>query len=56
MAFLRWVLLFLILALVASLLGFHGMASGLSEIAKAILFIFVILLVISLFFGGRSTS
>ena len=56
MAFLRWVLLFLILALFAPLLGSHGMAFGLSDIAKALLFIFVILLVSSLFFGGRSSS
>ena len=33
---LRWVLIFLVLALVAALLGFGGLAAGFAEIAKII--------------------
>jgi uncharacterized membrane protein YtjA (UPF0391 family) len=48
---LRWVLTFLVLALVAGLLGFGGLAAGAAEIAKVIFYIFLVLLVISLLFG-----
>ncbi|WP_408734908.1 DUF1328 domain-containing protein [Acetobacter okinawensis] len=56
MALIRWIIVFLIFALLASLFGFSGAASGFSEIAKVLLFVFVVLLIISLFFGGRSRS
>jgi uncharacterized membrane protein YtjA (UPF0391 family) len=39
-------------ALIAALLGFGGLASGLASIAKIIFYIFIILLVISLIAGG----
>ncbi|GAN67833.1 DUF1328 domain-containing protein [Acetobacter orleanensis] len=51
MAILRWVLTFLILALIASLFGFGGAASSFAGIAKILLFVFVVLLVVSFFFG-----
>ncbi|MFT8368206.1 MAG: DUF1328 family protein [Acetobacter papayae] len=47
----RWILIFLICALIASLFGFHDMAAGFSEIVRVLLFVFVVLLIISLFFG-----
>lgn len=51
MAILRWVLIFLIFALLTSIFGFSGAAGNFTEIAKILLFVFVVLLVISLFFG-----
>ncbi|MFT9026736.1 MAG: DUF1328 domain-containing protein [Acetobacter indonesiensis] len=51
---LRWVLVFLILALIASVFGFGGAASSFAGIAKILVFVFVVLLVISFFFGGRA--
>ncbi|MFB9871680.1 DUF1328 domain-containing protein [Acetobacter farinalis] len=51
MPILRWFLAFLILAMLASLFGFGGAASGFASIAKVLLFIFVVLLVASFFFG-----
>ena len=50
---LRWVVTFLVIALVAALFGFGGLAAGAAEIAKIIFYIFLVLLVISLIFGSR---
>lgn len=49
---LRWVLTFLVIALIAALFGFTGIAAGAASIAKVIFFIFVALLVLSLLFGS----
>jgi uncharacterized membrane protein YtjA (UPF0391 family) len=54
---LSWVVTFLIIALVAGLLGFGGIAGTSIEIAKVIFFIAVILFLVSAVFGlvrGRS--
>jgi uncharacterized membrane protein YtjA (UPF0391 family) len=54
---LSWVVTFLIVALIAGILGFGGIAGASVEIAKAIFFIAVILFVISAVVGlvrGRS--
>lgn len=51
MVLVRWILIFLICALIASMFGFHDAAAGFSEIVRVLLFIFVLLLIISLFFG-----
>ena len=48
---LRWAILFAILALVAGVLGFGGMAGDFSFIAKILLFLFLVLFVVSLIFG-----
>ena len=56
MVLVRWIIVFLIFALLASLFGFTNAASGFSEIAKVLLFVFVVLLIISLFFGGCPRS
>lgn len=50
---LGWSLTFLVLALVAALFGFGGIASGAAAIAKVLFFIFLIALVVSLIFGRR---
>ncbi|MEO8318868.1 MAG: DUF1328 domain-containing protein [Bradyrhizobium sp.] len=54
---LSWVVTFLVVALIAGILGFGGVAGVSIEIAKAIFFIAVILFVISAVVGlarGRS--
>jgi uncharacterized membrane protein YtjA (UPF0391 family) len=55
---LGWVVTFLVVALVAALLGFGGIAGASIEIAKVIFFIAIVLFLASLLFGlfrGRRT-
>jgi uncharacterized membrane protein YtjA (UPF0391 family) len=47
---LGWALAFLILALVAAIFGFGGIAVGFAAIAKILFFLFLVLFVISLIF------
>ncbi len=49
----RWAILFAILALVAGVLGFGGLAGDFALIAKILLFVFLVLFVISLVIGRR---
>ncbi len=49
---LRWALTFLVIALIAALFGFTDLAAGAAAIAKVIFYIFVVLLIVSLLFGG----
>lgn len=51
---LRWSLSFLILALIAGLLGFVGLEGTLMQFAKILFFLFLILFVVSLIFGRRA--
>jgi len=51
---LRWAIIFAVLALVAGVLGFGGLAGDFSYIAKILLLIFVVLVVVSLIFGRGS--
>ena len=56
---LGWALTFLIVALIAAVLGFGGIAGFAVEIAKIIFFFAIILFVISAIFGvirGRSPT
>ena len=56
---LGWALTFLIVALIAAVLGFGGLAGFAVEIAKIIFFVAIILFVISAVFGfvrGRSPT
>jgi uncharacterized membrane protein YtjA (UPF0391 family) len=48
---LYYALVFFIVALVAALFGFGGIAAGAVEIAKILFFVFLILTVVSLLFG-----
>ncbi|HEX4000558.1 MAG TPA: DUF1328 domain-containing protein [Pirellulales bacterium] len=50
---LRWALIFVIIALVAAVLGLGGIEGTALWIAKVLLLIFVILLILSLVSGGR---
>lgn len=49
----RWAVVFAILALVAGVLGFGGLAGDFAYITKVLLFVFLVLFVVSLVLGRR---
>ena len=49
---LGWAVTFLIIALIAAVLGFGGIAGTAMGIAKIIFFVAIVLFVLSLIFGG----
>jgi uncharacterized membrane protein YtjA (UPF0391 family) len=52
LAMLYWSAVFLVIALIAAVLGFGGIAGSAIGIAKILFFVFVVLFVLSLLFGG----
>lgn len=48
---LSWALTFLVLALIAGLLGFTGIAGQSMYIAKVLFFVFIVLFVLGLIYG-----
>jgi uncharacterized membrane protein YtjA (UPF0391 family) len=48
---LHYAVVFLVIALVAALFGFGGIAAGAVEIAKILFFVFVIMAVVTLIIG-----
>ncbi len=48
---LRWILIFLVIAVIAAIFGFGGIASGAIAIAKIIFYIFIGLLILSIIVG-----
>jgi uncharacterized membrane protein YtjA (UPF0391 family) len=48
---LRYALIFLVIALVAALFGFGGIAAGATEIAKVLFYIFLLIFIVSLIVG-----
>jgi uncharacterized membrane protein YtjA (UPF0391 family) len=46
-----WALIFFIVAIIAALFGFTGIARGAMGIAKVLFFIFIVLFLIMLIFG-----
>jgi uncharacterized membrane protein YtjA (UPF0391 family) len=48
---LRYALIFFVVAIIAALFGFGGIAAGATEIAKVLFFIFVVLFIVSLVAG-----
>jgi uncharacterized membrane protein YtjA (UPF0391 family) len=48
---LRWSLIFLVVALVAALFGFTGIAEGAASISKILFYIFLVLFVLALIGG-----
>jgi uncharacterized membrane protein YtjA (UPF0391 family) len=50
---LRWAATFLVIAIVAAVLGFGGIAGPSMDIAKILFFVFLVLFVISLLMGKR---
>jgi uncharacterized membrane protein YtjA (UPF0391 family) len=53
---LRWAILFLVVAIIAALFGFGGVAGFSVEAAKILFFVFIVLFVVSLILGGRRTT
>ncbi|QVL33200.1 DUF1328 domain-containing protein [Telmatocola sphagniphila] len=50
---LRYAIGFFIVAIIAAIFGFGGIASGAEEIARILFFIFIVLLIFSLVFGRK---
>ena len=48
---LYWAAVFFVIALIAAVLGFGGIAAGAASIAQTLFFVFLILAVIGLVFG-----
>lgn len=51
---LRWTVIFLVVAIVAAIFDFSGIAAGATDIARVLFFIFIVLFLISII-RGRST-
>ncbi|HLY12442.1 MAG TPA: DUF1328 domain-containing protein [Planctomycetota bacterium] len=51
---LRWSLAFFLVAIVAALFGFGGIASGATEIARLLFFVFLVIFLVSLIRGLKS--
>jgi uncharacterized membrane protein YtjA (UPF0391 family) len=50
---LRWAVTFFIIAIIAAVFGFGGIAAAATDMARILFFIFLVLFVIALFFGRR---
>ena len=50
---LHWTLVFLVIALVAALLGFGGLAGAAAGIAKVLFFVFLVVWILAFFVGRR---
>lgn len=48
---LYWAAVFFVIALVAAIFGFGGVAAGAAEIGKILFFIFLVVFAVSLIFG-----
>lgn len=53
---LRWAILFLIVAIIAGVFGFGGIAAAATDIARLLFVVFLALFVIALFMGRRGTA
>lgn len=53
---LGWALTFLVIALIAGVLGFGVVAGTAASIAKVLFFVFLVLFIIGLFMGRRGTA
>jgi uncharacterized membrane protein YtjA (UPF0391 family) len=51
MTMLRWALAFLVLALIAALFGFGGIAAASAGIAKTLFFLFLVIFAVTLILG-----
>ncbi len=54
MFLLRWALMFLLIALVAAVFGFGGVAEGATEIARVLFFVFMLIFVVLLILGAMT--
>lgn len=53
---LRWAILFLIVAVIAAVFGFGGIAAAATDIARLLFVVFLVLFAITLFMGWRSAA
>jgi uncharacterized membrane protein YtjA (UPF0391 family) len=53
---LRWALIFFVVAIVAAIFGFSGVAGDAAWIGRILLFVFLILAVVSLVMGRRAVT
>lgn len=51
-AMLSWAVVFFLIAIVAAVFGFSGIAEAAAGIAQILFFIFIVLFIISVFFGA----
>ena len=51
---LNWAITFLVIALIAAVLGFGVLAGTAMEIAKILFFVFIVLFILSFFMGRRA--
>ncbi len=51
---LHWSLVFLVIALIAAVLGFGGVAGAAAGIAKVLFFVFLVVWLLSMFIGRRA--
>jgi uncharacterized membrane protein YtjA (UPF0391 family) len=49
---LRWSVIFFVIAIIAAIFGFGGIAEGAASIAKVLFFVFLTLFVIAILFGA----
>ena len=49
---LRWSVIFFVIAIIAAIFGFGGIAEGAASIAKVLFFIFLTLFIIAILFGA----
>jgi uncharacterized membrane protein YtjA (UPF0391 family) len=52
MALLRWAVVFLVIALIAAVFGFFGIAEGAADIARVLFFIFLAICIVLFILGG----
>lgn len=50
---LKWALIFVIIAIIAAIFDFTGIAVGAASIAKVFFFIFLVLFILTLIFGTK---
>jgi len=50
---LKYAVIFFIIAIVAAIFGFSGIAAGAASIAKVLFFIFIVLFLLAIIFGSK---
>lgn len=53
---LRWSIAFFVLALIAAVFGFGGVAEGAADIGKILLAVFLVLAIVSLIAGRKAST
>ena len=53
---LRWAVVFLIVAIIAAVFGFGGIAAAATDIARILFFVFLVLFIVALILGRRGAG